>query len=65
MKKFILATMMVLGLASMASAQSVTDGKSYFSLSGGQVRASGDDRGAYGVVGLKLKFSVIELVVLP
>ena len=49
MKKFILATMMVLGLASMASAQTVADGKTFVTLSGGQVRASGDDRTAYGV----------------
>jgi opacity protein-like surface antigen len=48
MKKFILATMMVLGMASMASAQTVADGKNYFTLSGGQVRASGDERTSYG-----------------
>jgi opacity protein-like surface antigen len=48
MKKFILATMMVLGMASMASAQTVADGKNYFTLSGGQVRDSSDERTSYG-----------------
>ena len=37
MKKFILATMMVLGMASMASAQTATDGKTYVGVSAGAV----------------------------